>query len=211
MKVVRWKITQQQVTETVRDLRLWRIEFVEWIAAHRPMPASMRRYMRDEIPRARCDIRLAIALAMIAGMCVPVTQRWTSRPRGPTPGWRMQRRRMNIMKIYTRGIGLHTIADMLRALDNLEKLVARAKKEPAQSDEDGRARDDACVGEVLAACGLAPARARPRHVGTRASSDQTRSLRRSNGRIRMLYTFDFRETLSDLATAAALAKDGMLL
>ncbi len=128
MKVVRSKVTTQQIAETVRDLRLWFIEFVAWIAAYVPMPRSVRMYMRDEIHRARRDIRLTIALAMIAGMAVPVTQRWTSRPRGPALGWRMQRRRMNIMKIYTRGIRLRTIADMRRVLDNFDKVVARAKK-----------------------------------------------------------------------------------
>jgi hypothetical protein len=127
MKVVRSKVTREQIAETVRDLRLWFIEFVAWIATYLPMPASVRRYMREEIHRARRDIRLTIALAMIAGMAVPVTQRWTSRPRGPVPGWRMQRRRMNIMKIYTRGIRLRTIADMRRVLENFAKVVARAK------------------------------------------------------------------------------------
>ena len=128
MKVIRSKITQQQIAETVRDLRWWFIEFVAWIAAYMPMPAGVRKYMRDEIHRARRDIRLTIALAMIAGMAVPVTQRWTSRPRGPAPGFRMQRRRMNIMKIYARGIRLRTIADMRRVLENFDAVVARAKK-----------------------------------------------------------------------------------
>lgn len=110
----------------MRDLRLWSIEFVEWIAAYLPMPANKRSYLRDEIHRARRDIGLTIALAMIAGMCVPITQRWTSRPRGATPGWRMQRRRMNIMKIYTRGARLHTFADMPRA--TISRRSSRARK-----------------------------------------------------------------------------------
>jgi len=41
-------------------------------------------------------------------------------------------------------------------------------------------------------------------------SDQTRSLWRSNARVRMLYTHDSRATLSDLAITAAIAKDRML-
>jgi hypothetical protein len=157
MKVVRSKITRDQIAETVRDLRLWFIEFVAWIAAYVPMPASVRRYMRDEIHRARRDIRLTIALAMIAGMCVPVTQRLTSRPRGPAPGWRMQRRRMNIMKIYTRGIRLRTISDMRRVLENFDKVVARAKKRlPKRMKIAGLVMTRAPV-MVLADFGLAPA------------------------------------------------------
>ncbi len=157
MKVVRSKITQQQITETVRDLRLWFIEFVAWIAAYIPMPRSVRMYMRDEIHRARRDIRLTIALAMIAGMTVPVTRRWTSRPRGPAPGWRMQRRRMNIMKIYTRGIRLRTIADMRRVLDNFDKVVTRAKARlPKRMKIAGLVLTRAPV-MVLVSCAPAPA------------------------------------------------------
>jgi len=117
MKVVQSKITQQQLSVRARTAPVvHRIRRVDRGVCPDARECAQIHARREQ--PARCDIRVTIALAMVAGLSVPVPRRWTSRPRGPAPDWRMQRRRMNIMKIFARGIRLRMIADMRRVLDS---------------------------------------------------------------------------------------------
>jgi hypothetical protein len=108
-----------------RELHLWLLQVVAWVAARVRLPRILRLDFQDEIRKARRDIRMLIFL----GMCSRMTfhhrdfRKITRRPHG-VEGY--QRRRARFLRIHTRGIPLRTLRDMRDALSNFEQLVKRA-------------------------------------------------------------------------------------
>ncbi|MDZ4775698.1 MAG: hypothetical protein SGJ23_02820 [Alphaproteobacteria bacterium] len=104
-----------------RELHLWLLQVLAWVATRVRLPRILRLDFQDEIRKARRDIRVLIFL----GMCSRMTFRrdrpsFTRRPHG-IAGY--QRRHARLLRIYTRGIPLRTLRDMRDALANFDKVV----------------------------------------------------------------------------------------
>ena len=125
MQVVRpLRHRREAYAAAARELHLWLLPIMAWVAARVRLPRILRLDFQDEIRKARRDIRMLIFL----GMCSHMTFRrnrvkFTRRPNG-IAGY--QRRRGRLLRIYTRGIPLRTLRDMRDALANFDKTVERA-------------------------------------------------------------------------------------
>ena len=107
-----------------RELHLWLLQVMAWVASRVRLPRILRLDFQDEIRKVRRDIRVLIFL----GMCSRMTFRkdrpnFTRRPHG-IAGY--QRRHARLLRIYTRGIPLRTIRDMRDALKDFDATVKRA-------------------------------------------------------------------------------------
>jgi len=126
MQVVRPLRHRREVYATAaRELHLWLLQVMAWVAARVRLPRILRLDFQDEIRKARRDIRVLIFL----GMCSRMTFRRrdvgkiTRRPNG-VAGYR--RRYARLLRIYTRGIPLRSLRDMRDALKNFDATVKRA-------------------------------------------------------------------------------------
>ena len=126
MQVVRPLRHRCEVYATAaRELHLWLLQVMAWVAARVRLPRILRLDFQDEIRKARRDIRVLIFL----GMCSRMTfrrrdiGRFTRRPHG-IAGY--QRRHARLLRIYTRGIPLRTLRDLRDALRDFETTVKRA-------------------------------------------------------------------------------------
>ena len=108
-----------------RELHLWLLQVMAWVAARVRLPRILRLDFQDEIRKARRDILVLIFL----GMCSRMTfrrrdiGRITRRPHG-VAGYK--RRYARLLRIYTRGIPLRTLRDMREALKDFDRTVKRA-------------------------------------------------------------------------------------
>ena len=108
-----------------RELHLWLLQVMAWVASRVRLPRILRLDFQDEIRKARRDIRVLIFL----GMCSRMTfrrrdiGRITRRPHG-VAGY--QRRHARLLRIYTRGISLRSLRDMRDALKDFDRTVKRA-------------------------------------------------------------------------------------
>ena len=126
MQVVRPLCHRRAVYATAaRELHLWLLQVLAWVATRVRLPRVLRLDFQDEIRKARRDIRVLIFL----GMCSRMTfrrrdiGRFTRRPHG-IAGY--QRRHARLLRIYTRGIPLRSLRDMRDALGNFDRTVQRA-------------------------------------------------------------------------------------
>jgi hypothetical protein len=126
MQVVRPLRHRREVYATAaRELHLWLLQVMAWVAARVSLPRILRVDFQDEIRKARRDIRVLIFL----GMCSRMTfhrrdvGKITRRPHGAA-GY--QRRHARLLRIYTRGIPLRTLRDMRDALKNFDVTIKRA-------------------------------------------------------------------------------------
>jgi len=105
-----------------RELHLWLLQVLAWVATRVRLPRILRLDFQDEVRKARRDIRVLIFL----GMCSRMTFRrrdlgkMTRRPHG-VAGY--QRRHARLLRIYTRGIPLRTLREMRDALAKFDKVV----------------------------------------------------------------------------------------
>jgi len=107
-----------------RELHLWLLEVMAWLMARVPAPRFMRLDFQADLRKTRRNIRMLIFLSMCSRMTFRVDHdRSTSRPHGMI-GWR--RRRLRIVRVYTRGIALRTARDMRDALRDFDRTVLRA-------------------------------------------------------------------------------------
>ncbi|MDZ4776078.1 MAG: hypothetical protein SGJ23_04755 [Alphaproteobacteria bacterium] len=115
---------RQAYAAAARELHLWLLQVLAWGATRVRLPRILRLDFQDEVRKARRDIRLLIFL----GMCSRMTFRkdrpsFTRRPHG-IAGYR--RRRLRLLRTYTRGIALRTLRDMRDALKDFHETVKRA-------------------------------------------------------------------------------------
>ncbi|MDZ4777333.1 MAG: hypothetical protein SGJ23_11170 [Alphaproteobacteria bacterium] len=107
-----------------RELHLWLLQVVAWLMTHVRLPRAWRLEFHHDIRTARRDIRRLIFLGMCSRMTFRVDRAiLTRRPHGIF-GWR--RRRIRLLRAYTRGIPLRTVRDMRNALNDFDKTVKRA-------------------------------------------------------------------------------------
>jgi hypothetical protein len=107
-----------------RDLHLWVLQVLAWLMARVPAPRFLRLDFQRDIRAARREIRVLIFLSMCSRMTFRVDRtKFTRRPHGML-GYR--RRRLRLLRAYTRGIALRTVADMRNALKDFDRTVKRA-------------------------------------------------------------------------------------
>lgn len=118
----------RQHIETYRaaaqSLRLWVVELLAWWAA-----TFGDRNARLEVQRAtieaRAQTRELVFLMMVSRMTFQRRQRSWMRPPSARRGFRYAQRRLNLIRLYTRGLTLGSLKDIRRVLDDIEAIVAR--------------------------------------------------------------------------------------
>ena len=125
MQIVRpLRHRREAYAAAARELHLWLLHVLAWVAARVRLPRVLRLDFQNEVRKARRDIRKLIFLSM----CSRLTFRrdppvFTHHPHGML-GYR--RRKVRILHAFTRGIRLRTLKDMRDALADLDKVVKRA-------------------------------------------------------------------------------------
>jgi hypothetical protein len=115
--------------------------------------------LNDMRMEARRELRQLIFLMMCARMRFRKTERrrgWMRPPSVPY-GFRYAHRRIDMVRLYTRGIALKTFAQMRRALDDLDGIVARAIARVPKGVSTGRLVLIAAPTPVSGFTGPAPA------------------------------------------------------
>jgi hypothetical protein len=110
-----------------QSLRLWLMEIAVWMVEAIGFREG-RKALHDMRLEARRDLRELIFLMMCARMRFRRTdrrRRWMRPPSTPT-GFRYVQRRIDMVRLYTRGIALKTFGQMRRALDDLDGIAERA-------------------------------------------------------------------------------------
>ncbi|MDZ4775626.1 MAG: hypothetical protein SGJ23_02450 [Alphaproteobacteria bacterium] len=125
MQIVRpLRHRREAYAAAARDLHLWLLQVLAWLMARVPAPRFLRLDFRRDIRKTRAEIRTLIFLSMCARMTFHVDRtKYTRRPHG-IDGY--QRRRIRLLRWYTRGVPLRTVADMRDALKDFDKTVKRA-------------------------------------------------------------------------------------
>jgi hypothetical protein len=132
-------VTQTDLKACARSLRLWLMEVVAWmveVIGFREGRIALNKHRIE----TRRELRELIFLMMCARMRFRTTERrrrWTRPPSAPR-GFRYVYRRLDMARLYTRGIALRTFAEMRRALDDLERIVERAIARVPRSTTTGR-------------------------------------------------------------------------
>jgi hypothetical protein len=120
-------VTQTDLKACAQSLRLWLMEVVAWMVEAIGFREG-RKALHDMRIEARSELRELIFLMMCQRMRFRKTEksrRWMRPPSAPR-GFRYAHRRLDMVRLYTRGIALRTFAQMRRVLDDLERIVARA-------------------------------------------------------------------------------------
>lgn len=110
-----------------QSLRLWVLEILAWMAA-----AVGFREGRIAVRAKQSEVRRDLRELLFAMMCARMTFRKregalpTVLPRSAPPGFRYAVRRLNVDRLYTRGVAMKTFRQMLAVLKDLDRVVARA-------------------------------------------------------------------------------------
>jgi hypothetical protein len=111
----------------VRSLRVWVLElFAWWVLAFGS--SAERISLRRDIREARSQARELIFLMMISRMTFQKHARQWMRPPSARSGFRYAHRRLNLVRLYTRGIRLRSLRDIRDVLNDFERVVQRAIK-----------------------------------------------------------------------------------
>jgi hypothetical protein len=109
----------------VRSLRLWVLElFAWWVLAFGNR--SERIDLRHDIREARREVRELIFLTIVSRMSFQRRARRWMRPPSARSGFRYAQRRLNLVRLYTRGIKLGSLRDIRDALNDFDSIVERA-------------------------------------------------------------------------------------
>ena len=120
-------VTRTDLQAHAQSLRLWLLEIAVWLVEAIGLREGRIALNRHRI-EARRELRDLIFLMMCARMRFRKTERrrrWMRPPSTPC-GFRYAQRRMDMVRLYTRGIALKSFAEMRRALDDLDAVVRRA-------------------------------------------------------------------------------------
>jgi hypothetical protein len=120
-------VTHTDLKAYAESLRLWLLEIAVWMVEAIGFGEG-RRALHEMRLEARRDLRELIFLMMCARLRFRKTdkrRRWMRPPSAPA-GFCYAHRRIDMVRLYTRGIALKTFAQMRRALDDLERIVERA-------------------------------------------------------------------------------------
>ncbi|MBT9446488.1 MAG: hypothetical protein IV086_12375 [Hyphomonadaceae bacterium] len=132
-------VTRTDLQAHAQSLRLWLLEIAVWLVEAIGFREG-RIALKDMRLEARRDLRELIFLMMCARMRFRRTERrrrWMRPPSTPS-GFRYAHRRVDMVRLYTRGFALKTFAQMRNALDDLERIVERAIARVPKSIATGR-------------------------------------------------------------------------
>ena len=132
-------VTRTDLKAHAQSLRLWLLEIAVWLVEAIGFREGRIALNRHRI-EARRELRQLIFLMMCARMRFRKTdtrRRWMRPPSAPR-GFRYAFRRIDMVRLYTRGIALKDFAEMRRALDDLDTVVTRAIARVPKSVSTGR-------------------------------------------------------------------------
>jgi hypothetical protein len=115
----------QKFKAHVRSLRLWVLELYAWWVASfgsQEDRIGLRRDIRD----ARREVRELLFLTMVSRMSFQRRARRWMRPPSARSGFRYAHRRLNLIRLYTRGVRLKTLRDIRDVLNDFDRIVTRA-------------------------------------------------------------------------------------
>jgi hypothetical protein len=120
-------VTRTDLQACAQSLRLWLMEIAVWLVEAIGFREG-RIALHDMRIEARRELRELIFLMMCARMRFRKGERrrrWLRPPSTPC-GARYALKRIDMARLYTRGIALRSFAEMRRALDDLDRIVERA-------------------------------------------------------------------------------------
>ncbi len=141
-----------------QSLRLWVLEILAWMAA-----AVGFRQGRIAVREMQCEVRRDLRELVFAMMCARMTFRKregalpTVLPRSAPPGFRFAWRRLNVDRLYTRGIAMRTFRQMQAVLNDLDRVVARAIARVPKRSAPGAIVAVAPPAEIFNDAAVAPA------------------------------------------------------
>ncbi len=109
----------------VRSLRLWVLELYAWWVLSFGDRAE-RIGLRGDIREARREVREVLFLTMISRMTFQKSARKWMRPPSARSGFRYAHRKLNLIRLYTRGIRLKSLRDIRDVLSKFDRIVERA-------------------------------------------------------------------------------------
>jgi hypothetical protein len=142
-------VTRTDLTACAQSLRLWLMEIAVWLVEAVGFREG-RIALNEMRIEARHELRELIFLMMCARMRFRRTdgRRHWMRPPSTPHGFRYAHRRIDMVRLYTRGIALKSFVEMRRALDDLESIVARAIARVPKSISAGRLAITRSVGDL---------------------------------------------------------------
>ncbi|KAF0175388.1 MAG: hypothetical protein FD160_3141, partial [Caulobacteraceae bacterium] len=127
----------EKIRTHVRSLRLWVLEvFAWWVLGFGTREERLG--LRRDIADARREVRELVFLSMVSRMTFQRRARRWMRPPSAHTGFRYAQRRLNLIRLYTRGIKLKTLRDIRDALNDFERIVQRAIARVPKSISTGR-------------------------------------------------------------------------
>ncbi len=151
-------VTRTDLQAHVQSLRLWLLEIAVWLAEAIGFREG-RIALNGMRVEARRELRQLIFLMMCARMRfrrADTRRRWMRPPSTPR-GLRYAHRRLDMVRLYTRGIALKSFAEMRRVLDDLDAVVTRAMTRVPKGVSTGRLMLIAAPTPVLNFSSPAPA------------------------------------------------------
>ncbi len=121
----------------VRSLRLWVLELFAWWVLSFGNRAE-RIGLRGDIREARREVRELLFLTMVSRMTFQRRARKWMRPPSARGGFRYVQQRLNLIRLYTRGIKLRSLRDIRDALNEFDRVVQRAIARVPKSISTGR-------------------------------------------------------------------------
>ncbi len=132
-------ITRTDLQAHAQSLKLWLLEIAVWLVEAIGFREG-RIALREMRIEARRELRQLIFMMMCQRMRFRKTERrkrWL-RPPSTARGFRYAPRRLDMVRLYTRGIALRGFAEMRSALDDLDAIVTRAIARVPKSVSTGR-------------------------------------------------------------------------
>ncbi|KAF0180738.1 MAG: hypothetical protein FD160_1700 [Caulobacteraceae bacterium] len=151
-------VTRTDLQAHAQRLRLWLLEVAVWLVEAIGFREGRIALSKHRI-EARRELRELLFLMMCARMRFRKAEkrrRWLRPPSTPS-GFRYAKRRIDMVRLYTRGIALRTFAQMRRALDDLGGVVERAIARVPKTIATGRLVLSAAAMPVLGFTALTPA------------------------------------------------------
>ncbi|MBT9447136.1 MAG: hypothetical protein IV086_15650 [Hyphomonadaceae bacterium] len=132
-------VTRTDLQAHAQSLKLWLLEIAVWLVEAIRFREG-RKALHEMRVDARKELRQLIFLMMRARIRFRKQdrgRRWLRPPSTPR-GFRYVRRRLDMVRLYTRGIALKSFAQMRRVLDDLDAVVTRAIGRVPKSVTTGR-------------------------------------------------------------------------
>jgi hypothetical protein len=115
----------EKIRTHVRSLRVWVLEvFAWWVLGFGTREERIG--LRHDIRDARREVRELVFLSMVSRMTFQKRTRKWMRPPSARSGFRYAQRRLNLIRLYTRGIRLKTLRDIRDVLNHFDRVVQRA-------------------------------------------------------------------------------------